>query len=177
MDQIAKLGNVSRVTIYKYFPTKLDIAVSVFHRYLYFWSPIIKEAFLSLSYPELNGFEQIHLQLSIYSKIHLENPSFLPFLSELTIIISETNTVGGMNNKKSDDLYSNAMKKGLHDDSICKPDEFDGADYLDMRKIVEGIFIRGYLCFGREHFLIHQTEVYNQLTYAVDKISIAFLKP
>lgn len=183
VDEISKLGKISRVTIYKYFPTKLEIAVSVFHRYLNFWSPLIKEAFFSLSYPALNGFEQIHLQLSIYSKIHLENPAFLPFFSELIIIVRDTDIVGGMNNEnhviseKCNEFYFNAMQKGLEDHSICDQGEFEGADYLDIRKIVEGIFIRCYLCFGREHFLIHQKEVYNQLTFAVDKIAIAFLKP
>lgn len=88
VDEIAKLGKISRVTIYKYFPTKLDIAVSVFRRYLRFWSPIITDTFFSSSYSKLSGFEQIRLQLSIYSKIHLKNPAFLPFISELDIIVS-----------------------------------------------------------------------------------------
>lgn len=183
VDEIAKLGKISRVTIYKYFPTKLDIAVSVFRRYLHFGSPIIKDTFFSASYTELNGFEQIRLQLSIYSKIHLENPVFLPFISELDIIVSEIDTESEIKrqnaliNKNFDEFYMNAIRKGLQDGSIFKRAEFETSDYLYVRKIIEGLYIRCYLCFGREHFIVNQKEVYNELNYAVDKISVAFFKP
>lgn len=183
VDEIAKQGKISRVTIYKYFPTKLDIAVSVFRRYLRFWSPVIQDTFFSERYPALSGFEQIRLQLSIYCKIHLENPAFLPFLSELDIMVSEIDAAGEMNkqnslmNKNFDEFYYNAVRKGLQDGSICKREEFEEADYLYVRKIIEGIYIRCYLCFGRAHFLVNQKEVYDKLDYAVDKISIAFFKP
>lgn len=33
IEEIAIMGKISRVPIYKYFPAKLDIAVSVFRRY------------------------------------------------------------------------------------------------------------------------------------------------
>lgn len=183
VEEIAKLGKISRVTIYKYFPTKLDIVVSVFRRYLHFWSPLIQGTFFSESYPNLSGFEQIRLQLSIYSRIHLENPAFLPFLSEMDIILSELDTESELNkqysriNKDFNGFYFNSIQKGLQDGSICKRAEFEDADYLYVRKIIEGLFIKCYLTFGRKHFFINQKEVYDKLDYAVDKISIAFFKP
>lgn len=183
VDEIAKLGKISRVTIYKYFPAKLDIAVSVFRRYLRFWSPLIQETFFSERYSTLSGFEQIRIQLSIYSKIHLENPAFLPFISELDIILSELDNKeeltrqNALINRDFNGFYINAIQKGLQDGSICARTEFENADYLYVRKIIEGIFIKCYLCFGRKHFFINQKEVYDKLDYAVDKISIAFFKP
>lgn len=183
VDEIARLGKISRVTIYKYFPTKLDIAVSVFRRYLRFWSPLVKKTFFSDRYQTLNGFDQICLQLSLYSKIHLENPAFLPFISELDIMLSEIDKEDELNRQNSlinmdfNGFYINAIRKGLQDGSICTRAEFEDADYLYVRKIIEGIFIRCYLCFGRKHFLVNQKEVYDKLNYAVDKISTAFFKP
>lgn len=183
MEEIAKLGNISRVTIYKYFPTKLDIVVSVFRRYLRFWSPVIRDTFFSETYHALRGFEQIFLQLSIYSKIHLENSTFLPFISEMDILMGALDTEGELNkqngliNHDFNEFYFNAIQKGLEDGSICKRAEFEDADYLYVRKIIEGIYIRCYLCFGRVHFATHQKEVYDKLIFAVDKISIAFFKP
>lgn len=183
VDEIAKLGEISRVTIYKYFHSKLDIAVSVFRRYMRFWSPLVKETFFSESYETLSGFEQIRLQLSIYSKIHLENPAFLPFISELDIMLSEIDKEDELNkqncliNQDFNGFYINAIRKGLEEGSICARAEFEDADYLYVRKIIEGIFIRCYLCFGRKHFIINKKEVYDKLDYAVDKISIAFFKP
>lgn len=183
VDEIAEMGKISRVTIYKYFPAKVDIAVAVFYRYHRFWSSIIRENFFSDTYLTLSGFEQIVLQLSIYSKIHMENPAFLPFLSELNILISEINPKDELDkrscliNKDFNEFYFHAIQKGLNDGSICKRKEFEAADYLYVRKIIEGIFIGCYLCFGREHFSIHQKEVNDELIYAVDKISTAFFKP
>lgn len=80
-------------------------------------------------------------------------------------------------NKNFDEFYFNAIRKGLQDGSISKREEFEDADYLYVRKIIEGLYIRCYLCFGREHFIVNQQEVYDKLSYAVDKISIAFFKP
>lgn len=126
VEEIAKVGKISRVTIYKYFPAKLDIVVSVFRRYLRFWSPLIRETFFSESYTTLSGFEQIRLQLSIYSKVHMENPAVLPFLSELNIIISEIDTASerskqnSLINRDFNEFYINAIRKGLQDGSICK---------------------------------------------------------
>lgn len=183
VDEIAKLGKISRVTIYKYFPTKLDIVVCVFRRYLRFWSPLIKETLLFEAYQTLCGFEQIRLQLSIYNKIHLENPAFLPFLSELNILMRENNTECELHkhdasiNKDFNKFYFNAIRKGLQDGSICKRSEFEDTDYLYVRKIIEGIYTKCYLCYGREHFFTHKKEVYDELVFAVDKISIAFFKP
>lgn len=183
VEEIAKQGNISRVTIYKYFPTKLDIVVSVFRRYLRSWSPVIKEALFSKDYQKLSGFEQIRLQLSLYSEIHMQNPAFLPFLSELNIMLSENNVkkennrLNSIVNKKFDDFYFTSIHKGVQDGSICTRPDCEETDYLYVRKIIEGIYIRCYLCFGREHFFTHQKEVYDELAFAVDKISTAFFKP
>lgn len=183
VDEIARLGKISRVTIYKYFPAKLDIAVSVFRRYMRFWSHLVKETFFSENYQTLSGFEQIRLQLSLYSKIHLENPAFLPFISELDIMLSEIDKEeelakqNRLINLDFNSFYFNAIRKGLQDGSICAREEFEDADYLYVRKIIEGIYIRVYLCFGKEYFFTHQKEIYEELLLAVDKISIAFFKP
>lgn len=182
VEEIAKQGKISRITIYNYFPAKLDIVVSVFRRYLRFWSPLIKDTFFSESYPALSGFEQIHLQLSIYNIIHLENPAFLPFLSELNIMMRESDSTkegdkrNALINDSFNEFYFNSIQKGLQDGSICKRAEFENTDYLFVRKIIEGIYIKSYLCFGRAYFFTHQQEVYDELVFAVDKISIAFFK-
>lgn len=80
-------------------------------------------------------------------------------------------------NKDFNEFYFQAIQKGVEDKSICKRPEFEDSDYLYVRKIIEGIYIRVYLCFGKEYFFTHQKEIYEELLLAVDKISIAFFKP
>lgn len=182
VEEIAKQGKISRVTVYKYFPTKLDIVVSVFRRYLRFCSSIIMKTFYSDNYATLTGYEQIHQQLSIYNQIHLENPAFLPFLSEMNILMSEIDTADELNkqssliNKDFNEFYYNAIRKGVQDGSICKRSIFEDVDYLYVRKIIEGIYIKNYLCFGREYFFTHHKKIYDELSFAVDKITMAFFK-
>lgn len=89
----------------------------------------------------------------------------------------EWNSQNSLINMNFNGFYINAIRKGLQDGSICTRAEFEDADYLYVRKIIEGIFIRCYLCFGRKHFLVNQKEVYDKLNYAVEKISTAFFKP
>lgn len=89
----------------------------------------------------------------------------------------ELNRQNSLINMDFNGFYINAIRKGLQDGSICTRAEFEDADYLYVRKIIEGIFIRCYLCFGRKHFLVNQKEVYDKLNYAVEKISTAFFKP
>lgn len=183
VEEIGKLGNISRVTIYKYFPTKLEIVASVFCRYISTCSLCIKENLFSKKYEEANGFEQIRLQLFIYAEMHLENPAILPFISEFNVLLSENREIREVKEKNYtsyqtfNEFYSNAIRKGLEDGSISKRSAFEEHDYLFVRKIVEGVFLKCYLFFGREHFFINQQEVYNKLLFAADKISIAFFKP
>lgn len=183
VEEIAKQGNISRVTIYKYFPTKLDIVESVYSRYIDLYSSCIKQHLYSERYDQANGFEQIRLQLFIYPEMHLENAAFLPFVSEYSVLLSgnsqvfESKKKHGLPYHKFNELYSKAIQKGLMDGSISKRSAFEEHDYLFVRKIVEGVFLKCYLFFGREHFFINQREVYDKLIFAADKISIAFFKP
>lgn len=181
VEAIAKHGDISRVTIYKYFPSKADIVVSVFDRYLRHCSPCIKNRLFSKDYESLSGFEQIRRQLFIYADIHMENPAILPFLSEVNVLMCENEYL--KENKKNslpyesfNQFYFNAVQKGLQDGSISKRAEFEENDYLFVRKIMEGVYLKCYLFFGREHFFIHQKVVYDKLVFAADKISIAFFK-
>lgn len=181
--EIAKAGHISRVTIYKYFQTKNDIAKLVLHRYLHEWSPCIRKTFFSEEYPTLTGFEQIRLQLFIFAEMHLENPEYLPFLSELNILSckdSEIRDCTKTNCKtylEFNEFYANALQKGLKDGSICSRLGFEEDDYLFVRKIMEGICLKQYLFYGRKYFISNQTEVYDMLISAADKITNAFYKP
>lgn len=183
VNGIAKAGDISRVTIYKYFPTKLDIAELAYSRFLYTKSPCIQNTFFSEKYKHLNGFEQIRLQLSIYAEMHLENPAFLPFLSELIILlcedetIRETNRISCLTYKKFNDLYFNALRNGIQEGSINNKFGFEEVDYLFVRKLMEGICLKEYLFYGREYFFSHSKEIYDMLISAADNISIAFFKP
>lgn len=183
VEEIAKLGNISRVTIYKYFPSKLDIVEAVFIQYLTFCSPCVRETFFNKKYDQATGYEQIRMQLFIYAKMHMENPGFLPFISEINILLSNPIEIGLLKKKcclsyqTFNEFYSNAIRKGLQDGSISQRSSFEEHDYLFVRKIVEGVFLKCYLFFGRKHFFINQKEVYDKLMFAADKISIAFFKP
>lgn len=183
VEKIAKLGNISRVTIYKYFPTKLDIAVSVLCQYVHNDSAYIRENLLSKSYEAKSGYEQIRAQLFFFSELQLENPAFLPFLSEINVLLCNDDATRNMNKSKClsyiglNALYSSAVQKGLQDGSICKRSEFEEKDYLLVRKIMEGMMLKCYLCYGREHFFIHQKEVHDKLAFAAEKILTAFFKP
>lgn len=183
VNDIAKLGNISRVTIYKYFPTKLDIGISVLCRYVHNESPYVQQNLLSKNYESKNGFEQIRAQLFLFSALQLENPAVLPFFSELNVLLGSDEIVRDTNKGKCltyigfNEFYSNAVQKGLQDGSICKRSEFEENDYLLVRKIIEGMILKCYLCYGREHFFIHQKEVHDKLTFAAEKILVAFFKP
>lgn len=182
VENIAKLGEISRVSIYKYFPTKLDIAVSVLCHYVRFESPYIQQNLLSEKYQALTGYEQIRSQLFMFSELQLENPAVLPFLSELNVLLCEneivrdTNKISCLNYNRFNEFYSSAIQKGLYDGSISKRSQFEENDYLLVRKIMEGMILKCYLCFGREHFFIHQKEVHDKLAFAADKICLAFFK-
>lgn len=183
VEEIAKLGNISRVTIYKYFPTKLNIAVSALCQYVHHESPYVQQNLLSKNYEDKNGFDQIRAQLFLFSEIQLENPAILPFLSELNVLLCNDDIARDSNKKKCfsyigfNKFYSDAVQKGLQDGSICKRSEFEENDYLLVRKIMEGMILKCYLCYGREHFFIHQKEVHDKLAFAAEKILIAFFKP
>lgn len=183
VEDIAKHGDISRMTIYKYFPSKADIVVSVFDRYLIHGSPCVKQKLFSEDYESLSGFEQIRRQLFIYAELHMENPAVLPFLSEVNVLMRENEYVRETKKKNClpynsfNEFYFNAVQKGLRDGSISKRAEFEENDYLFVRKIMEGVYLKCYLFFGREHFFIHQKVVYEKLVFAADKISVAFFKP
>lgn len=183
VDEISKLGKISRVTIYKYFPTKLDIGVAVLCQYVHYESRYVQQNLLSKSYEAKNGFDQIRAQLFLFPEMQMENPAILPFLSELNVLLGSDEIVRDMNKTKCltfigfNTFYSNAVQKGLQDGSICKRSEFEEKDYLLVRKIMEGMILKCYLCYGREHFFIHQNEVYEKLAFAADKILVAFFKP
>lgn len=183
VEEISRMGKISRVTIYKYFPSKLDIGVAALCQYVHNESNYVKQNLLSESYDTKSGFEQIRAQLFLFAEIQLENPAILPFLSELNVLLGSDEVVRDQNKEKCltyigfNKFYFNAVQKGLQDGSISKRSEFEENDYLLVRKIMEGMILKCYLCYGREHFFIHQQIVHDKLAFAAEKILLAFFKP
>ncbi len=88
VEEIASAGDISKVTVYHYFPTKVDIVISVM-------SEIMKRytdeegrlLFFSDGYEKINGLGQIERILDMYSGLCDDSMDYLAFICELEIYI------------------------------------------------------------------------------------------
>ncbi len=176
MEEIADYGTISKVTIYKYFPTKLDIVIGVVRKYLVNNTRYMSEELFNEDYYKKSGLEQVRMYLMVYAQIHQENNNILPFFSELDMLISKDKVsepwYDEVVNSFSDytRYFEEAFEKGIRDGSILK--RIDNAKdlYPIYRDMIQGVYLKLYLRLGREYFINYNMEVYNTLKFVVDEI-------
>ncbi len=180
IDEIADEGDISKVTIYKYFPTKLDIAMAVFREYIMQQSEYVQKYILNTNYQNLSGLKQLYYLFMAYPEMHMENQGVLPFFSELNVMTAHD----GLPAKKQREvqkrlkfyngLYTSAIEKGISDGSIQQCHSNNETCFQIVQHAVQGYFIKLFLLHGRDYFACNKAEVYEYLKCMISKMLVLY---
>ena len=124
IEEIAKMAEVGPATIYRYFETKAELAISAGIAY---WQEVAGKYVDALSgeyYKELSGSGQMQCIFHIFEEIFKEECLFLKFLQEFDIFVRKyqiskerlAEYEEGILNLKP--YVTDALKKGLDDGSL-----------------------------------------------------------
>lgn len=125
VEEIAKTAGVGPATIYRYFETKAELAISAGIAY---WQMIAGKYLDSLSqeaYQKLNGIRQIKYIFQIFTKIFQEEFLFLKFLQEFDIFVQRYHISKERLEEYEEYILNlkpymtNALEKGLKDKSLA----------------------------------------------------------
>ena len=124
VEEIAKAVGVGPATIYRYFETKAELAISAGIAY---WQMVAGKYLDSLSqeaYQKLNGIQQIKYIFQIFTKIFREEFLFLKFLQEFDIFVQRYHISKERLEEYEEYILNlkpymtNALEKGLKDGSL-----------------------------------------------------------
>ena len=125
MEEIAKAAGVGPATIYRYFETKAQLAISAGIAY---WQKVAGKYLESLSqiaYQKLSGLQQMECIFHIFSEIFQEELLFLKFLQEFDIFVQRYHISKERLGEYEEYILNlkpymtNALEKGLRDGSLA----------------------------------------------------------
>ncbi len=145
VEEIALAGEISKVTVYHYFPTKVDIVISVMNRIMKRYTDENGRllAFAD-GYEAGKGREQIERILDMYSGLCEDNVYYLAFMCELEIYIYVNQLTEQQEKMLKNRLkevaafFREAVMKGFEDGSIT----FGTRDAAETLEILIGM-LRG----------------------------------
>lgn len=133
---IATLSGISESSIYHYFSKKSNLMLEL-HRYLWLEIAAILKA-RTIEVPAFNeacGYEQIDRLIDAFGQVHMEHPEYLKFALECKLywirkkyVISREEHEGISNPIMQQ--FSEALKKGVEDGSLCLNADFDSCCFL-----------------------------------------------
>lgn len=124
VEEAAKAAGVGPATIYRYFETKAELAISAGIAY---WQKIAEKYVCALSekkYTEMNGYCQMHCIFQIFIRIFEEEFMFLKFLQEFDIFVRRYNIPKERLAEYEECILNlkpyvtDALEKGLKDGSL-----------------------------------------------------------
>lgn len=127
VEEAAKAAGVGPATIYRYFETKAELAISAGITY---WQKIAEKYVCALSgkqYMEMNGYCQMHCIFKIFIRIFEEEFKFLKFLQEFDIFVRRYNIPKERLTEYEECILNlkpyvtDALEKGLKDESLDFP--------------------------------------------------------
>ena len=125
VEEIAKAAGVGPATIYRYFETKAQLAISAGIAY---WQKVAGKYLESLSqiaYQKLSGLQQMECIFHIFSEIFQEELLFLKFLQEFDIFVQRYHISKERLGEYEEYILNlkpymtNALEKGLRDGSLA----------------------------------------------------------
>lgn len=125
IEEVAKKAGVGPATIYRYFVTKAELAISAGMAY---WKKIAEKYLHRLSgkeYAEMNGMEQMRCIFRIFESIFKEEFLFLKFLQEFDIFVRKYQISKERLAEYEEYILNlkpyvtDALEKGLRDGSIA----------------------------------------------------------
>lgn len=125
VEEIAKAAGVGPATIYRYFETKAQLAISAGIAY---WQKVAGKYLDSLSqiaYQKLSGLQQMEYIFHIFSEIFQEELLFLKFLQEFDIFVQRYHISKERLGEYEEYILNlkpymtNALEKGLRDGSLA----------------------------------------------------------
>lgn len=142
VEEVAKAAGVGPATIYRYFETKAELAVSAGISY---WQKVADKYVGALSgenYMEKDGSSQLQCIFRIFEEIFREERLFLGFLQEFDIFVRKyqiskerlTEYEEGILNLKS--YVTDALDKGLGDGSLDFPYAVDEVYFTVMHMLL-----------------------------------------
>ncbi len=151
INEIAKNARMTKNTVYKYFPTKMDIAYAVA---LHIWSSCSESLLsraISTESGKLSPIEKIQLILEFYLAVFDANPRFLTFFWDYkTFITRQAISVEKRVKYLSYDAvvreqFIKALETGHYDGTVCIDSESPQQAYEIIMKIIRGIYAELYL--------------------------------
>lgn len=87
VNEIAQLARVSKVSIYKHFNSKLDIALSIADNLFHEFKTSVSDTVFGEQYDKLTGFEQVKRIVENYTRLQDDDPIYYIFLVDLNIFL------------------------------------------------------------------------------------------
>lgn len=163
-SDVAELSGVSESSIYRYFPKKSYLLIET---YKYLWRDIeihLKQATVETEeYQSACGLQQIELLFAAYESVHTKNGGYLKFALECKLYWCRQ----GVSISRSEydniiepiiQLFVDALQKGIGDDSIHLPADFDATCFLmwgSIRAYMEQLIILDGFYEGENRYRIH----------------------
>lgn len=176
IDDIATHANVSKMSIFRYFETKVDIVkattIELFNNTEYKFN---KSKF-SHDNTMLTGIQLAKKQLDIFIVVIDEYPQFLNYLCELVLFFSRNKVdLDFPQNKQLEDLWIAALERGMSDKSIGFIENYK-TFYRTLHNLFIGVILRLYL----EKRNLSSPEILPELKGRISRIvdmTIKYLEP
>lgn len=142
VEEVAKAAGVGPATIYRYYETKAELAISAGIAY---WQKVADKYVEALSgekYGEMSGSGQLQCIIQIFGEIFEKEQLFLKFLQEFDIFVRRYQIAKerlaeyeeGILNLKS--YVTDALEKGLSDKSLDFPNTVDDVYFSMMHMLL-----------------------------------------
>lgn len=173
VEEIAKAAGVGPATIYRYFETKAQLAISAGIAY---WQKVAGKYLESLSqiaYQKLSGLQQMECIFHIFSEIFQEELLFLKFLQEFDIFVQRYHISKERLGEYEEYILNlkpymtNALEKGLRDGSLAfsyTADEIYFSVTLTLISLMQKLSLNGHILSSDERVgLALQVEIAGNL--------------
>ncbi|MDE6662909.1 MAG: TetR/AcrR family transcriptional regulator [Lachnospiraceae bacterium] len=173
VEEAAKAAGVGPATIYRYFETKAELAISAGIAY---WQKIAEKYVCTLSeekYIEKNGYCQMHCIFQIFIRIFEEEFKFLKFLQEFDIFVRRYNIPKERLTEYEECILNlkpyvtDALEKGLKDGSLDFPYTVEEVYFSIMHtllSLMQKLSYNGYILSSDERIeLVLQVRITGNL--------------
>lgn len=173
VEEAAKAAGVGPATIYRYFETKAELAISAGIAY---WQKIAEKYVGALSekkYMEMNGYCQMHRIFQIFIRIFEEEFMFLKFLQEFDIFVRRYNIPKERLTEYEECILNlkpyvtDALEKGLKDGSLDFPYTVEEVYFSIMHtllSLMQKLSYNGYILSSDERIeLVLQVRITGNL--------------
>ncbi len=173
VEEAAKAAGVGPATIYRYFETKAELAISAGIAY---WQKIAEKYVCVLSekkYMEMNGYCQMHCIFQIFIRIFEEEFMFLKFLQEFDIFVRRYNIPKERLTEYEECILNlkpyvtDALEKGLKDGSLDFPYTVEEVYFSIMHtllSLMQKLSYNGYILSSDERIeLVLQVRITGNL--------------